>query len=63
MRSSSSKTQLKARCFTPQGVRLRDVLARTVESSPDSSAHFHDDYVYFSSFSSGWVEHARQYVE
>ncbi|HNK16673.1 MAG TPA: SAM-dependent methyltransferase, partial [Nitrospira sp.] len=34
-----------------------------LESSPDSSAHFHDDYVYFSSFSSGWVEHARQYVE
>ena len=34
-----------------------------LESSPDSSAHFHEDYVYFSSFSSGWVEHARRYVE
>lgn len=34
-----------------------------LESSPDSGAHFHEDYVYFSSFSSGWVEHARRYVE
>jgi SAM-dependent methyltransferase len=34
-----------------------------LESSPDSAAHFHEDYVYFSSFSSGWVEHARRYVE
>lgn len=34
-----------------------------LESSPDSSAHFHEDYVYFSSFSSGWVDHARRYVE
>lgn len=25
--------------------------------------HFHDDYVYFSSFSSSWLEHARRYVE
>tara|TARA_R110002020_G_scaffold37886_23_gene114420 strand:+ start:410 stop:1627 length:1218 start_codon:yes stop_codon:yes gene_type:complete len=34
-----------------------------LESSPDSGAHFHEDYVYFSSFSSGWVDHARRYVE
>lgn len=34
-----------------------------LESSPDSSAHFHENYVYFSSYSSGWVEHARRYVE
>ena len=34
-----------------------------LESSPDSSAHFHEEYVYFSSFSSGWVEHAWRYVE
>ncbi|MEO9298570.1 class I SAM-dependent methyltransferase [Devosia alba] len=34
-----------------------------LESSPDSGAHFHEDYVYFSSFSSGWVGHARRYVE
>ncbi|WEK03782.1 MAG: class I SAM-dependent methyltransferase [Candidatus Devosia phytovorans] len=34
-----------------------------LESSPSSSAHFHEDYVYFSSFSTGWVNHARSYVE
>jgi len=34
-----------------------------LESSPESGAHFHEDYVYFSSFSSSWVEHARRYVE
>lgn len=33
-----------------------------LESSPDSSAHFHENYAYFSSYSSGWVEHARLYV-
>lgn len=27
-----------------------------------AEAHFHDDYVYFSSFSSSWLEHARRYV-
>ena len=32
-------------------------------SSTDAATHFHDDYVYFSSFSSSWVEHARRYVE
>lgn len=31
--------------------------------STDASTHFHDDYVYFSSFSTSWVEHARRYVE
>jgi len=25
--------------------------------------HFHDDYVYFSSFSSSWLAHAREYVD
>ncbi|MDT8428118.1 MAG: class I SAM-dependent methyltransferase [Pseudomonadales bacterium] len=25
--------------------------------------HFHDDYVYFSSFSTSWLDHARRYVE
>lgn len=28
-----------------------------------AETHFHDDYVYFSSFSSSWLEHARRYVE
>lgn len=28
-----------------------------------AEAHFHDDYVYFSSFSSSWLKHARRYVE
>ncbi|QLG87391.1 methyltransferase domain-containing protein [Chitinibacter bivalviorum] len=36
-------------------VQLNDVL--------DVSTHFHDDYVYFSSYSSSWLAHARQYVE
>lgn len=34
-----------------------------LESSPNSSAHFHEDYVYFSSFSEGWLKHSRNYVE
>ncbi len=25
--------------------------------------HFHDDYVYFSSYSTSWLDHARRYVE
>lgn len=29
----------------------------------DAELHFHDDYVYFSSFSSSWLEHARSYVD
>lgn len=28
-----------------------------------ADAHFHEDYVYFSSFSSSWLDHARRYVE
>lgn len=28
-----------------------------------AETHFHDDYVYFSSFSSSWLEHARRYVD
>lgn len=27
-----------------------------------ADAHFHDDYIYFSSFSSSWLEHAERYV-
>ncbi|WP_318909721.1 class I SAM-dependent methyltransferase [Shinella zoogloeoides] len=37
-------------------------LAQTTETVP-ADAIFHDDYAYFSSFSSSWVEHARQYCE
>ena len=33
-----------------------------LENSPASDAHFHADYVYFSSYSSGWLDHARRYV-
>jgi hypothetical protein len=28
----------------------------------DADMHFHDDYAYFSSFSSSWLEHAQRYV-
>src|SRR4051794_22811845 len=28
-----------------------------------AETHFHDDYVYFSSFSTSWLEHARRYVD
>ena len=28
----------------------------------EKEAHFHDDYLYHSSFSSSWLEHARQYA-
>jgi len=31
--------------------------------SPEASTHFHDDYVYFSSYSTTWVDHARRFVE
>lgn len=34
-----------------------------LEGSPSSDVHFHDDYVYFSSFSTSWLDHARRYVE
>jgi SAM-dependent methyltransferase len=34
-----------------------------LDDSPKSDAHFHDDYVYFSSFSDSWLAHARHYVE
>lgn len=37
-------------------------LAQTTEDVP-ADAIFHDDYAYFSSFSAGWVEHARKYTE
>ncbi|MCT4655455.1 MAG: class I SAM-dependent methyltransferase [Cohaesibacter sp.] len=37
-------------------------LAQTTEDVP-ADAIFHDDYAYFSSFSAGWVEHARLYTE
>jgi len=34
-----------------------------LDSCQKSEAHFHDDYVYFSSFSEYWLEHSRNYVE
>lgn len=34
-----------------------------LDSNLDRSIHFHGDYVYFSSFSASWLEHARRYVE
>jgi len=36
-------------------VQLRD--------ATPAETHFHDDYVYFSSYSSSWLEHARRYVD
>ena len=33
-----------------------------LDDSPGSGAHFHDDYVYFSSFTDGWLAHARRYA-
>ncbi|WP_027468025.1 class I SAM-dependent methyltransferase [Deefgea rivuli] len=44
--------QVCTQCWLAQ---LNDVL--------DANTHFHDDYVYFSSYSSSWLAHARQYVE
>ncbi len=38
------------------------LLSQTTENIPAEDI-FHGDYAYFSSFSSGWVEHARQYAE
>ncbi|WP_454725091.1 MULTISPECIES: class I SAM-dependent methyltransferase [Cupriavidus] len=35
-------------------VQLRD--------ATPAETHFHDDYVYFSSYSTSWLEHARRYV-
>ncbi|MCV6546633.1 MAG: class I SAM-dependent methyltransferase [Cohaesibacter sp.] len=37
-------------------------LAQTTEDIP-ADAIFHDDYAYFSSFSAGWVAHAKRYSE
>ena len=34
-----------------------------LDDSPKSEAHFHSDYAYFSSFSDGWLKHARTYVD
>lgn len=33
-----------------------------LDQAQSSALHFHDDYVYFSSFSDGWLLHAKQYV-
>lgn len=33
-----------------------------LDASPDAQAHFHADYVYFSSFSDAWLKHASDYV-
>lgn len=34
-----------------------------LDDSPKSEAHFHDDYVYFSSYSTSWLAHAHRYVD
>lgn len=34
-----------------------------LDASTRSDLHFHGDYVYFSSFSTWWLDHARRYVE
>jgi DNA-directed RNA polymerase subunit RPC12/RpoP len=38
---------------------------RLVQLSPTSlgNDHFHEDYVYFSSFSESWLQHAKNYQE
>ncbi len=47
----------------PLEVRLCEgCLLVQVAESPPADAHFHGDYAYFSSFSSGWVAHARRYA-
>ncbi|MES2935503.1 MAG: class I SAM-dependent methyltransferase [Pseudomonadota bacterium] len=43
-------------CQTCWLVQLSDT------DASDAATHFHDEYVYFSSFSSSWLEHARRYV-
>lgn len=34
-----------------------------LDECPKSELHFHNDYVYFSSFSEGWLNHAKVYVK
>lgn len=34
-----------------------------LDSDLPARTHFHDQYVYFSSFSTSWVDHARRYVD
>jgi SAM-dependent methyltransferase len=34
-----------------------------LDDCPKSELHFHDDYVYFSSFSESWLNHAKLYVK
>jgi SAM-dependent methyltransferase len=55
---------------TDRGETFYPLRARVCEScwlvqldiATRTDLHFHDDYVYFSSFSSSWLEHARRYV-
>lgn len=59
-----SRDDIAAERSFPLHVMVCDAchLAQTTESVPAESI-FHDDYAYFSSFSSSWVEHARRYCE
>lgn len=34
-----------------------------LDDCPKSEVHFHDDYVYFSSYSKAWLQHASNYVK
>ncbi len=49
--------------FFPLNVMICDAchLAQLVDCPP-ADVHFHADYVYFSSFSTSWVEHAERYT-
>jgi SAM-dependent methyltransferase len=54
----------KGEMFYPLRARVCDQCWLVqLDDSPKSDEHFHDDYVYFSSFSESWLEHARSYVE
>jgi SAM-dependent methyltransferase len=62
LRSPAQRAEAEAfyplRTFVCDGCRLvqtQDVAAR--------EAHFHGDYVYFSSYSQSWLDHARRYAE
>ncbi len=63
MPSSGRSTSHRARCST----RCTPWCATSAGSCSCATPrrrrpHFHDDYVYFSSFSTSWLEHARRYV-
>lgn len=50
--------------FYPLRVRVCETcwLAQ-LDTETHSDLHFHEDYVYFSSFSTSWLDHARRYVD